>query len=196
MATADVTIPGDAIDPAKKDVLAPLLDVLRGVDILAKEGATSGGVGKSPDPSVAIIESGATSLSKVWTAAVSALGGATAITTVATRFWSNLQGNERVAAVAATGAVIAAAIIALAIIVSADVRGRALGTTEIYAARARIAERFLQVSATAKQPVAKAATPPPLDQVIEQLRQLKAAHDEGLISADELADKRAKLLTG
>jgi hypothetical protein len=192
--TSKVQIPGDPIDPKGDDVLVPLKDLLEGLNALGTPGSATGSALTSPAQSVAIIESGATALSKVWTTLVGALGGITAVTAVATRFWNGQQGGTRIAVVAVTGAVIAAVAIALAIIVGSDVRARASGAVAIYDARARIAVKLLEVSAAAKQPPPKAATPPTAAGVLEQLLKVKELKDQGLLTDDEFAEQKAKIL--
>jgi hypothetical protein len=73
--TSKVQIPGDPIDPKGDDVLAPLKDLLEGVNALGTPGSATGSAVASPSQSVAIIESGATALSKVWTTLAARWGG-------------------------------------------------------------------------------------------------------------------------
>jgi Short C-terminal domain len=122
-----------------------------------------------------------------------ALGGITAVTAVATRFWNGQQGGVRIAVVAATGAVIAGVAIALAIIVSSDVRARASGAVAIYDARARVAVKLLDVSSAVKPAPPKATTPSPAT-VLEQLLKVKELKDQGLLTDDEFAEQKAKIL--
>jgi trimeric autotransporter adhesin len=148
MADHPVKIPGEPIDPAGSDVLSPLQDLLGGVNVLGGS-QDSGSAFSKPSQSVAILESGATALTKWWSGAVGAVGGLTAIAAVATRFWNSQTGDARVALLAATGAVLAAAVLALAIIISADVRSRANGATAVYAARAHITGKFIEATMSA-----------------------------------------------
>lgn len=148
-----VEIPGQAIDTSKQDVLDPLQKLLTGINVLGSSTDSTGGAFSTPAQSVAIIESGATSLTKWWTGAAGALGGATAIAAAVTRFWNGQQGGTRIALIATTGAVIAAVAIALAIIIASDVSGRAAGAVAVYEARRSVAEKFLGVAyAASHQP--------------------------------------------
>lgn len=143
--TDELKIPGAAIDNAGTDVLGPLQKLLTGIDVLDTSESTTGGAFKSPSQAEAIIESGATALTKWWAGAVAALGGATAITAAITKFWSGQHGDVRVALLATTGGVIAFVAIALAIIVSSDVRGRAAGAVAIYQTRASVTSSMLEL---------------------------------------------------
>jgi hypothetical protein len=154
-----VKIPDHAI--GKNDLLGPLKEILNGVSLLgdAKDG---GSAFAGPSQGVAILEANATALTKWWSVAVGALGGTTAIATAVSGFWDGETGGVRIALVAATGAILAAATIALAIIVSADVRGRAAGAQAIYSARAAIAAEFLHAASEASaRPAAADAAPAP-----------------------------------
>ena len=156
MAT-DVQIPEQATAPNGDDLLGPLQQLLTGVNTLGGANGSTGGAFSSPAQSVAVIESGATALTKWWSGAIAALGGATAITAAVTRFWNGQQGGARIAMIATTGAVVAAIAIALAIIIHGDVTGRAAGAVAIYAARQGITETFLEVS---RPPPPTGVTPP------------------------------------
>ncbi len=144
-----VEIPGKVVDASGEDLLVPLQRMLTGINVLGSSSDATGGAFQSPPQSVAIIESGATALTKWWSGAIAALGGTTAIAAAATRFWNGQQGGSRIALLATTGAVIAAVILALAWIVSSDVRGRASGACCIYEARSGVAQKFLDVALAA-----------------------------------------------
>jgi len=195
MATT-VQFPGEPIKQTGDDVLDPLDDLLTGINLLGPDGAATGGV-TAPAQSVAIIESGATALSKWWSTAVAGLGGVAAITAVATRFWNGVQGGTRIAVVAGVAGVVAASLIALAIIVGSDVRGRALGATAVYAARAKIAVEFLEASLATKVPASRAplviTTAPPLS-MADELAKLAGLHTTGVLTDEEFWAQKAKLL--
>jgi hypothetical protein len=152
---ADLKIPGNSINATGTDLLDPLKQLLTEINVLGTGDAT-GGAFSAPSQSVAILESGATGLTKWWSTVIAALGGAAGVTAAANNFWQQQKGGTQAALVLATGAVVAAAVIALAIMVSSDVRGRAHGAVAIYEARSRIAVKFLEVSYGAS---AKAAAP-------------------------------------
>ena len=142
------------------DLLSPLQAILRGVNILPAEGDRVTLRGGTPD-SVAIIEAGATALSKVWAIVVASLGGAGAIGAAVAGFWKSAQPSVQGRLVTASGAVVVAALVALAVIVAVDVYGRALGAAAQYRARAQLATTWI---ALAHQPLspAESATPEPV----------------------------------
>lgn len=159
-----VQIPEEALDKEGKDVLEPLKTTLTGLNVLGEEDGSKKTTGIastfiSPPDSVAIIEAGATSLSKWWVAAVGALGGTAAITAGVTSFWSGQAQNTRVALVGGVAGVLVAAILGVALMVSADVKGRAYGAGAVYDARASIANEFLRLSMLASRPPVQAAQP-------------------------------------
>jgi hypothetical protein len=137
-----VQLPGAATDPKGNDLVTPLQSLLQGINVLGDPRDTTGGAFNTPDQAVAIIESGATNLTKVWATILGVLGGATAITSAATGFWNAQQDGTRVALVATTGAIIAAVVIGLTVIIATDIRARAMGARSIYEARGRIATKF------------------------------------------------------
>jgi hypothetical protein len=110
-----------------------------------------------PPDSVAIIEAGATALSKWWSVVIAGLGGAAAITSAATKFWSGQTGGVRIALIIGTAGLLIAALIAISLMVAADVRGRAQGMVALYAARASVADQFLRQSLPASRPAPAAA---------------------------------------
>ncbi|MDQ2726768.1 MAG: hypothetical protein M3Y91_02640 [Actinomycetota bacterium] len=150
-----VQFPGKATDGAGNDLLVPIQEVLRGLSVLpgkddlgkSRLSATFGG----PAPSVAVIEAGATALSKWWSVAVAGLGGTAAISTAATGFWNGQHGGARIALIGGMAAVVAATFVAVAVIVASDVRGRAAGAVAQYNARAQVACQFMALSLGANQ---------------------------------------------
>ena len=151
-----VQFPEQARDATGKDVLSPLKELQQGLGVLpgdtdmAKSGAAATFTG--PPDSVAIIEAGATALSKWWTVAIAGLGGTTVIISAVTKFWSGQDAGVRVGLVAGMAALLTAGVIAISIIVAADVKGRSNGMAALYAARASIATQFLQQSLSASTP--------------------------------------------
>lgn len=87
-----------------------------------------------------------------------ALGGATAITAAITKFWNGEHGDVRIALLATTGAVIAVIAIALAMIISSDLRARAAGAVAIYDARAKVASAMLDLVYCSQKSPAGAGT--------------------------------------
>jgi hypothetical protein len=152
----DVQFPEQALATSGRDLLSPLKELEQGLGILpddkdlAKSGAAATFTG--PPDSVAIIEAGATALSKWWSVAIGSLGGAAVITSAATKFWNGQTGAARVALIGGMAGLLVAALIAISLIVAADVRGRAQATVALYAARATIAAQFLQASLSISRP--------------------------------------------
>jgi hypothetical protein len=162
-----VQFPEEAVNPAGADVLAPLKELQQGLQVLpadkdiAKAGASATFVG--PPDSVAIIEAGATALSKWWSVAIAALGGTAVIISAVTKFWNGESPGVRIGLIAGMAAFLAASVLAISVIVSADLKGRAQGMVALYAARADIANQFLRQSLSASMPAsaAKQGSPPP-----------------------------------
>lgn len=154
-----VTIPDQAIGDG--DLLTPLQSTLKGINLLG-DSNDQGSAFKAPDMSVAIIESTATTLTKGWSTVIAAVGGASVVTGAVSAFWTGQSSGIRIALVAGIAGVLAAVAIALAIIISSDVRGRANGASAIYAARAAITVQFLREAydASAKAAAAPASVPP------------------------------------
>jgi hypothetical protein len=152
----DRAIPEQALNASGADILSPLKELEQGLGILpddtdlAKSGAAATFTG--PPDSVAIIEAGATALSKWWSVVVAGLGGAAAITSGVTKFWSGQTGGVRIALIGGMAGLLIAALLAISVMVAADVRGRAQGMVALYTARANIAAQFLQQSLTASHP--------------------------------------------
>ena len=147
-----VKFPGAAVDPQGADLEAPLAQLLQGLGLLGKPEDLQGADGAAsafsgPPQSVAILEAGATAFSKWWTAAIAALGGATAITAAANKFWLGTDSNTHVALVAGAAFVIGAALIAIGLMVTSDVRARGEGQAALYQMRAHLASVFLRNTA-------------------------------------------------
>jgi hypothetical protein len=152
----DVQFPEQALAATGKDLLSPLKELEQGLGILpddkdlAKSGAAATFTG--PPDSVAIIEAGATALSKWWSVAIGSLGGAAVITSAVTNFWNGQTGAGRVALIGGMAGLLIAALIAISLIVAADVHGRAQATVALYTARATVAAQFLQGSLSVSRP--------------------------------------------
>lgn len=145
-----VRFPEQALDATGTDIEPPLKELQQGLGILpddkdmAKSGAAATFTG--PPDSVAIIEAGATALSKWWSVVIAALGGTAVITAAATKFWSGQAPEVRVGLIGGMAGLLIAALIAISVIVSSDVKARGQGTVAMYTARATIAAQFLQES--------------------------------------------------
>ena len=146
--------PGQPIDPQGTDLSAPLTTLLNGLCLLgtqaqldASDGATA--VFTGPAQSVAIIEAGATALSKWWTAGLGATLGGGAIFAAVKGFWADQQDGVHVALIASAAFLFAALAVSIAVIVSGDVRTRGHGAAAMIGARRDIAITWLKLSRSA-----------------------------------------------
>jgi hypothetical protein len=159
-----VQFPGQAFNTNDADILSPLKTLEQGLYILPADGTLpNAGVAATftgPPDSVAIIEAGATALSKWWSVVIAGLGGAAVITSAVTKFWSGQTGGVRIVLIGGLAGVLIAALIAISVMVAADVRGRAQGQVALYIARANIATQFLQQSAGHPPAAAAQGSPP------------------------------------
>jgi len=116
---------------------------LLGSDQELADSASAMSVLTGPAPSVAVIEAGATALTKVWSVALAAGVTGTAIVAVVKGVWGDEHDIVRVAIVSGAAIVLAAFGLAIAIIVSTDVRARATAAATVIEVRARVAKTFL-----------------------------------------------------
>lgn len=146
-------VPADAV--GGDDILVPAQTMLRGLSVLPASSDLNGSAMsvalKGTPDSVAIIEAGGTALSKGFASLIALLGGATAVMTAVTGFWENEQTSVRVTLLGGSAFFLAAAAIAIAVIVAADVSGRAAGAVAQYDARRHIGTTMLELSLAAHQ---------------------------------------------
>jgi hypothetical protein len=159
--TGFTRIPADAI--GGEDILLPTQSLLRGLSMLPVDSDLKGSglsvaLKGTPD-SVSIIEAGGTALSKGFASLIALLGGATAVTTAVTGFWANETTSVRVVLLGGSAFFLAASAIAIAVIVAADVSGRAAGAVAQYDARRHIGTSILELSLAAHQPDIGHASP-------------------------------------
>ena len=144
------------------DLLQPMQGLMRGLSILPTTddlGKNSAGAAIRGTPeSVSIIEAGGTALSKGYAVVIAALGGSAAVATGVTGFWSGEGTGVRIALTAGTAVFLAASVIAIAVIVAADVGGRAAGAVAQYDARRQIAVSVLELSLAAHGAAAAGTT--------------------------------------
>jgi hypothetical protein len=185
----DVTIPGAGIDTGGNDILDPVVQLLTGINMLGTQDQ-AGSFLNNPKPNVAIIESTATSLTKVVGTLVGSLGGASAVATGGLAIWGGLQGGERIAVIAASAGLLSAIAVALSVIVGSDIRGRATGAVAIYEARATVTREFLNVAYNASRGTLSAGAPasgtPANVSIPDATAQLSAISDQ-LSTADQRA---------
>lgn len=151
--TNNLQLPSGAVSTGS-DLWSPLQSLLVGLNVLPTDADLDkadglAGLLQGPPQSVAILEAGATAAAKAWTALASVVGGGTVIWAAATDFWHGEKPGIQIALVGGAAFVLAACLIGIAMIVSADVRGRALGASAMYEARRTITIEFLRLSASA-----------------------------------------------
>ena len=179
----NVRVPAKALDDGGDDILAPTSDLLVGLSLLPNETdrqAAKGTLGTTfgtPD-SIAVIEAGATALSKLW---------ATGLAATVVGAWGSVRlfyggqppANQRMLIVGAAIAT-AAALLGISYIVSSDVRGRAAASVPTIQARSAVAHVMVEAAERAYSPAvasSSAATTP--------LPSPLAVHNSAKPSADE-----------
>jgi hypothetical protein len=136
--------PARALDPTGEDLSGPVGRIVDQLNLLRspapERGSTTAG----------IIESTAFGITKQTRLLIVAGGGLTAVAAGIGTWWAETtQQNTALAVTLAGGAavVVAAAVLALAQVMSNDVRGRALATSEQLRSRAEVATAFLNAAA-------------------------------------------------
>jgi hypothetical protein len=148
-----VQFPGQAQDAKASDLSDPVVRLLQDLSLLGTKdelagASTLGAVFSGPPQSVAILEAGATAVSKWWSAA---LGTGITATGVLAAVKGLGAGRTPVdpALLGDAALVIAAMSLTIAIIVGSDLYGRALGAAAQIRARADVASAFLAQARTA-----------------------------------------------
>jgi hypothetical protein len=144
MDMTNVRWPARALDPTGEDLSGPVGKIVDQLNLL-----------QSPTPdrsgaSAGIIESTTFEITKQIRLLIVAGGGLTAVAAGIGTWWAETtQQNTALAVTLAGGAalVVAAAVLALAQVMSNDVRGRALATSEQLRSRAEVATAFLNAAA-------------------------------------------------
>ena len=156
MALPTSALPTQAVS-ATDDLVKPSTDLLIGLNLLGTEDEQKSADGPlaiftGPPQSVALLESGATALSKWWAAglgaSIAALWG-----TVAT-WWGGQPADIKVGVVWGTAIATSALVLAVAYIVGSDVRGRATAAVATINSRAHVAGTY-------DDNAAKLYSPPP-----------------------------------
>ena len=142
------------------DLSAPIQALLRDLHLL--EGSrevkdaekVEKGLGNTTPVPLQVITAGATSLSKVTASWVAGLGGASAALGTVLALLTDPTNSAPLVlvVVAAVAAVVAASVLALAMIVRADLQARSTATSAEYAARAETAAALLRGSSTRPSP--------------------------------------------
>ncbi|MGW4649827.1 hypothetical protein [Kitasatospora sp. NPDC004289] len=154
MADPVIKWPDNAVEE-KDDLAAPLADLLSSLQLLSKlkEGEKESRF--STPESLQVVRAGALDLTKLW-ASLMAGGGAGSVL-AAWKFFEASTEPLKVAAIAAVGFCLAAVALAIAIMVKADVDGRASATAAKVGSSALVAAEFLRTAADLQKPKSAAA---------------------------------------
>jgi hypothetical protein len=142
-----VQFPGQAQDAKASDLSDPVVRLLQDLSLLGTKdelagASTLGAVFTGPPQSVAILEAGATAVSKWWSAALGTGITATGVVAAVKGLGAGRTPLDS-ALVGDAALVIAAMSLTIAIIVGSDLHGRALGAAAQIRARADVATAFL-----------------------------------------------------
>jgi hypothetical protein len=175
-----VRIPGQAVS-SDKDVGEPVRGLLRNLRLLGaheKDGDGFLSTFTGPPQSVALIEAGATAVSKWWAAGLGAVVIAIWANVIG---WWNAQASIDVKVVVIAGAAFVTGTIVLAIghLLASDVRGRAAAAVANINARARVAEAMLEAAKTETVQIVPRREKQTLFEVIA--KNLERSDDEELI---------------
>jgi hypothetical protein len=132
---------------------------------------------------VAALESSATAFAKWWATAIAG-GGVLAGWYASTRasavgFWGSATTPEKVTAIGSVAAVLVAVVVSIAIIVLADVSARSRANSAIYAARAQIAQAYLDVAGSGDVASAQYQALSGLVHAATETRRTLRLHDNG-----------------
>jgi hypothetical protein len=148
-----VQFPGKPEDAEGTDLSHPITQLLQDTSLLGNptDLQSAGGLGAvftGPPQSVAIIEAGATALTKWWAAA---LGGGATVTTIAVAVkgvWSSEPDAVRIAILGSAAFILVALILTIGLMVGNDVRGRAASAAVQVRSRADVVNAFLTLART------------------------------------------------
>lgn len=143
----EVRWPSRACQHDGRDLGPPTASLLRRLHVLEDEEELQAGLHWATPPSAQVITAGASSLSKWVTSGLTALGGTSVVLAAVTGFWNASPTELRIAYTAAGALLLGILVVAVAMIVRADVTARATATAAEYQARAVIADAFLRGAA-------------------------------------------------
>jgi hypothetical protein len=148
-----VQVPDSAVGGS--DIQQPLTALLEGIGLLAssedmKDAGRFAAVFTGPPQSVAVIEAGATALSKWWAAGLGASVVATWGAVVA--WWGDQPISTRNVVLWAAALASSAAILAIGYIIASDVRGRAAASVATINGRANLADSMIRAAQLAYAP--------------------------------------------
>jgi hypothetical protein len=144
--------PNDPGKPGSADNSQQLIQLLNNLELLPPPG-TSVPTGTF-DPGVAqvqVLKAGVTKITSWVSRIIVAAGGAGAVWAAVEAYFNHARPGLQIALVAAAAAIIGLAALALALVISADLRARAAGTAAQYQARGQIAAAYEARSAPATQ---------------------------------------------
>jgi hypothetical protein len=147
---------GKAYDESAEDLGLPIRNLLYGLRLLEnpKDEGTGGAFKETPQ-SLQVLTSGATSVTKLYAALATAVGGGSALLGGITAFWGSFKDKDLQQAVLMASAAVlgSAVVIAVAVMVRGDVSGRARAHAAEYEARAAVATAMID-SIKSAMPVA------------------------------------------
>ena len=142
--------PTSAVGENSNDLLTPLNDLLLNLNVLEPTDSDGEPLKKTTPLrtpfSLQLITAGSTTMSKWIGTTIAGLGGASTVLAGIRAFVGGLPDTVKVGWAAAAAGCLIATIIGLAIILRADVSGRAKAAAAEYAARADIAAQFLALA--------------------------------------------------
>jgi hypothetical protein len=124
------------------DLGPPTADLLNRLRLLPDEGVKTEKDSDTPE-SLQVIQAGSLATSRLWTKLVGAGTVGTAAAGVAA-FWNDQTDSVRIAVVLGAAIVLAAGAVGIAVILNADVRGRAAATVAQYQARSQVSTNFIE----------------------------------------------------
>lgn len=149
-----VQIPSRAVSDLD-DVLGPTNELLRGLELLgtkedleAANGATA--LFRGPPQSVALIEAGATALSKWWAAGLGASLAAVWATVAA--WFEGLPAANQPVVLGGVAFVTAATVLAIGYILGSDIRGRSVAAVATIEARAKLGGALIRTAQLVYKP--------------------------------------------
>jgi len=151
----NIEIPGGAVDHEAKDLAGPAAALARTLDLLRDGHALPANDTQTP-PSLQVIQAGSLAFSRLWNrvvaSGVTVAGLATSIGAVVANLTTSLPDSIGTALVAGGLLVVATGVIAIAIIVAADVRSRAEATVAQMNGRVAIATAIVDAAGKADHP--------------------------------------------
>lgn len=135
---------GKAYDESAEDLGLPIRNLLYGLRLLENPEDEGKGVGFKETPqSLQVLTSGATSVTKLYAALATAVGGGSALFTGITAIWGSFKDLQQAVLMASAAVLGSAVVIAVAVMVRGDVSSRARAHAAEYEARAAVATAMI-----------------------------------------------------